>query len=264
MAKEVGLVFSLHFGVKTRKNLFDTKNLQTDSTNMDQSLFEAVHKGDLDAVKAALSNGADANARDEKVHGARPMILAALSGNTAVMHELMSAGADLNCKDDKGGSPLLMCAKVGMKPSIEFLLQNGANVNDIDSEGCTCLHSAAFFGDLKVVELLLANSADAEVIDAKGNTPLLVCARNLNGIPPPPLPENAPAPPGSAEFDEAKWEAFLKEEDQKHGKGEGKGGKGAGGKGGEPPKDMPAPPGHPDHDEEKFKAWIAKMDEVWC
>jgi ankyrin repeat protein len=239
----------------------------------------------VEAVTAVVKEGADANAQDPNLHGARPLILAALTGNVELMRELIAVRADPNAVDDNGCSPLLLCGQTGIKPSIEFLVtETDADVNARDKLGRTCLHSAAFFGDTAVVRLLLSANADPAIADEQGNTPMLVAARNLNGIPPPPLPEGAPAPPGHPEFDEEKWTHFLEEQqagqpqeclaapplpegapappghpefDEKEWAGfMEEEAKNHGG-----PTDMPPPPGHPEFDKDTFGAWLAKNPE---
>merc|ERR1712070_52093 len=220
------------------------------------------HEGDVNKVKQCILNGSDPNIRDANNGGVRPLILASLQGNLPVMEVLLKAGADPNATDDRGGCPLLLAAGGGLKDAMEVLIQNGADVNVRDPKGATCLHTAAFFGDASVVEMLVRNRADPEVVDEAGKTALLLAAQNLKGIPPPPEPAEGqqqppppppdmkdvpehmrpppdmPPPPGHPDFDEAKFVAWIQEQEKKHGKGgkgkgdEGKGGKGDEGKGG--------------------------------
>ena len=54
------------------------------------ALLEAARKGDREAVRAALENGADINTRDEK--RATPLILAANAGHGEVVKLLIAKG----------------------------------------------------------------------------------------------------------------------------------------------------------------------------
>jgi FOG: Ankyrin repeat len=71
---------------------------QTDpKQQLNDQLFEAVRKGDVAAVTAALDKGADVNAKFR--YGATALFKAAERGNAQVVKVLLDRGADLKVKD---------------------------------------------------------------------------------------------------------------------------------------------------------------------
>lgn len=68
-----------------------------------QEIALAIVGDDVAAVKVALADGADANARDP-VMGSTPLIFAALLGRTEIARMLLAAGADVHATDNNGVS----------------------------------------------------------------------------------------------------------------------------------------------------------------
>ena len=64
---------------------------------LNDQLFEAVRKGDLAAVTAALDKGADVNAKFR--YGATALFKAAERGHTEIAKVLLDRGADVKVKD---------------------------------------------------------------------------------------------------------------------------------------------------------------------
>jgi hypothetical protein len=84
----------------------------------------------------------------------------------------LSAGEDVNEKDENGGTPLQVATYEGHKETVELLIANGADVNAKETFGGTPLHSAAYVGLKEIAKLLLAKGADVNAKDFKGDTPL--------------------------------------------------------------------------------------------
>lgn len=82
---------------------------------------------------------------------------------------LIEAGADVNLRDESGGTPLYEAAlgDWGAPTSIEVLLAAGAEVDPIDCQGHTPLSLAASRGEVACVRLLLAAGADASIARAE-------------------------------------------------------------------------------------------------
>ena len=73
----------------------------------------------------------------------------------------------------RGWTPLHFAARDGYKEIVELLIAKGADVNAKDNDGGTTpLHHAASYGRNEVVELLIAKGADVNAKDNYGGTPL--------------------------------------------------------------------------------------------
>jgi len=104
-------------------------------------IWTAAAKGNLEAIKGNLANGADVNARAPSV-GVTPLMAAAITGQTDAAKLLLDKRAKLNLKSSK--------------------------------DGATALHMAAFFGHIEIVKGLLAKGADVNVRNDRSETPLEV------------------------------------------------------------------------------------------
>jgi ankyrin repeat protein len=88
------------------------------------TLLEAVQSGDVAQVRAALAQGADANARD--VDGATPLLYAAHLANAEIVRALLAAHADPNAANRYGVAPLHEAAQIAEPNLIRALLDAGA------------------------------------------------------------------------------------------------------------------------------------------
>jgi hypothetical protein len=177
--------------------------------SLDEELFEAVKKGDIDKVREILAKGANVNTRDRHKdswtynqtplhvaaheghtyvarllleHGAvvnardkygfTPLYYAAGGGHIDIVSILLEHGADVNARDKSGNTPLHYVAMLGKAVVAKLLLEFGADVNARDEEGWTPLHSAAWRGNADVASLLLEHGADPSIRDKEGKTPL--------------------------------------------------------------------------------------------
>jgi ankyrin repeat protein len=95
-----------------------------------------------------------------------------MKGHKDVAELLLANQAEVNAKDNYGGTPLHAAAVGGYKDVVELLLANKAGVNAKNNDGWTPLHEAAMSGQKDVAELLLANQADVNARNNKGETPL--------------------------------------------------------------------------------------------
>ncbi len=102
---------------------------------------------------------------------------ACFKGNIEAVKQFLADGADVNVKDKGGFTPLQWATIEGHKEIAELLIDNGADVNAKNDSGSTPLHSAASLGYKEIIELLIAKDADvnAEVVSKtryNGRTPL--------------------------------------------------------------------------------------------
>ena len=100
---------------------------------------------------------------------------AAITGNTPAIEQHVSAGTDLNAKEDFGGStPLMVAAIFGQWEVAAILIDNGANLEARNKTGGTALHVACFFCRPAIVKLLLNAGAEADQTNNRGLTSLEV------------------------------------------------------------------------------------------
>ena len=143
-------------------------------------LHYAVFQGHKEISKLLISNGADMNAKDNA--GGTPLHLT-LDNYASVASLLIANGADVNAKKDNGWTPLLIAssslAEDTASKIVELLIDNGADINaKDDDEGETALHFAAQNGHKEVAGLLIVKGADVNAISVHNETPLDCVARD--------------------------------------------------------------------------------------
>jgi ankyrin repeat protein len=70
---------------------------------------------------------------------------------------LISHGANINAKTDRGSTPLHLAAEQGHKDIVKLLIDKGANINVKDVYGRTPLDSA--WGRMDIIEMLKKHGA---------------------------------------------------------------------------------------------------------
>ena len=165
-----------------------------------ETLHKACEKGNIEAVKQFLADGADVNAKDEdgetpldyaegetavllRKHGGKTSYwfkagesihIATVAGHIEAVKQHLAAGADVDVKDDgeSTSTPLHYAAFEGHKEIAELLIAEDADVNAKESTGEIPLHLAAGEGHKEIVELLIAKGADLNAKNDDGETPL--------------------------------------------------------------------------------------------
>jgi ankyrin repeat protein len=121
--------------------------------NINSGLIEAAQAGDTAKVKKLLEQGADVNAKDE--YGGTALMWAAGKGHTEMVNALIDAGADVNAKMKGGWTALMFAAEEGYTGIVEILIGKGADVNVKGTfTGLTALMLAAEEGHTEIVDLL--------------------------------------------------------------------------------------------------------------
>ena len=120
----------------------------------DIQLRLAADKGNIEAVKKNLADGADVNAKKDdgswtSLHSA------AMKGHQHIVYLrivelLITKGADVNAKDEDGHTPLYFAAVRDHKEITELLIAAGADVNAKDDDGGTPLD----FAGAEIADLL--------------------------------------------------------------------------------------------------------------
>ncbi len=136
-------------------------------------LIEAAERGDAEAVRRLLEEGASVDARD--ANGRTALVAAAYGNHLEAAEALIEAGADVNAKDDTEQSAyLISTSEVGDDPRLlELTLRNGADVGSLDSYDGTGLIRAADRGHVRIVERLLQTETDVDHVNNLGWTALL-------------------------------------------------------------------------------------------
>ena len=97
-----------------------------------RSLFEALRKDDLEAVRSAISSGADVNRRTPPPHSHTPLQIAVSADQNAVafVRELLKGGANPNLSPG-GETPLMFAARYSTVEVIKELVQAGADLHTV-------------------------------------------------------------------------------------------------------------------------------------
>ncbi len=142
------------------------------ATQSDSAVADAAQRGDVEAVRTMLQQGADVNAAQGD--GMTAMHWAALNGEADLAQMLIYGGANLKATTRlEAFTPLLMAAKNGHAALVDLLLKSGADPNAATTNGTTPLMFAAASGNLEAVNALLAQRVDVNVKEkAHGETAL--------------------------------------------------------------------------------------------
>ncbi|HEV2985127.1 MAG TPA: ankyrin repeat domain-containing protein [Vicinamibacterales bacterium] len=138
---------------------------------------DAAMRGDLDALRALLKQGADVSGAQGD--GMSALHHAAERGDAEMTEMLVYAGANVSATTRIGQyTPLHLASQAGSAAVVQALLKAGANVAArTTTTGVTPLHLAAATGNADVVKILLDAGADANARDAEwGQTPLIYAA----------------------------------------------------------------------------------------
>lgn len=174
------------------------------------ALHYASQRGNLDAVRSLLNNGANLEAKTNENFTA--LHLAAQQKRRDICELLLDKGANANAQDWERWTPLHnVCQTAFSAEIVKNMLNKGANINAINSDGKSCLHliaektaaqnsdqsiicqiligkgcrvdtrdhrnwtalhCAAYDGQLEVCRILIANKADVMALTKKRNAPL--------------------------------------------------------------------------------------------
>jgi ankyrin repeat protein len=97
---------------------------------------------------------------------------AANFGNVEAVDALITAGADIHLRDSEGVTSLSYSTLPDETNCFWRLLNSGARMNDRANNGRAALHFATARCDVKAVQLLLGAGASVTIRDAVGDTPL--------------------------------------------------------------------------------------------
>src|SRR5947207_2204667 len=141
----------------------DANAPQIDGTT---ALHWAVRVDDLDMADMLIRAGANVSAATRE--GVKPLQLAAMNGNAAMLVKLIKAGADPNTPlTESGDTALMMASRTGKTDAIAALLETGAQINAKETwGGTTALMWAVSERHPAAVKVLIDQGAD---VNARSN-----------------------------------------------------------------------------------------------
>ena len=122
-------------------------------------LVDAVEKGNLEAIKSCLENGADVNGHAIFTR-TTALIEAARNGHADCVKVLLLAkDVDVDATEKDGYTALIISAEKGYANVVTQLISKGADVNAKSNGGVTALWIAIHEGHNDIVHLLKAAGA---------------------------------------------------------------------------------------------------------
>ncbi|CAJ1357934.1 unnamed protein product, partial [Effrenium voratum] len=122
-------------------------------------VYEYSRRGDLASLREALDEGMkpdDYMAYD----GSTAMVMAARSGHSHIVKELLARGADAQVRTEDGSTMLHHAASGNCPEAITALIAAGLDPNEGNEDGVVPLILAAHYGFLPCVKALCDNGAD--------------------------------------------------------------------------------------------------------
>lgn len=136
---------------------------------MDVELANAIERGSLEGVDAALMRGASLDA--DPMEGLLPLHRAVIAQNVAITVRLLTVGACPARVDDSGTNALDLAATLDDVRVVAALVAFDAPLDGRSDEGYTPLMSAAGRSP-EIAALLIAAGADVDAVNDEGRTAL--------------------------------------------------------------------------------------------
>lgn len=135
----------------------------TRATNADgwTALHLAAHYGHARVVETLIANNADVHVRSTNTMANQPIHAAAAGKRSAIVAQLLDAGAEVNGRQVGGFTPLHSSANAGDLATLELLLARGADVNARTDDGRTPLALAELANHGEAATLLRARGGAA-------------------------------------------------------------------------------------------------------
>lgn len=144
-------------------------------------MADAAMRGEAEAVKALLQQGADVNAAQGD--GMTALHWAARRGDLETTRMLLYAGGNLRATTRLGGyTPLLLASQEGHARVIATLITAGADAKSATAAGATALMLAAGAGPADAVKTLLDAGADVDATEPVRQQTALMFAAAANRV----------------------------------------------------------------------------------
>jgi len=145
------------------------------SLNLEAALLQAVEAGHEAVMELLLSHGADLSVRNDR--GQSLLHLAASRGHCDILQRLLEAGDEqlsVTEADSEGLTPLTSAILSDQAEAARLLLtHSGPEILEaVDTSGRSALDIAIYQGSTVIVELLLDSGANMERVDRRGIKPL--------------------------------------------------------------------------------------------
>ena len=132
----------------------------------------------LDKIRSCISAGVDVNAKDND--GWTALIYAACYGHTEIAKLLIADGADINARDNYGCTALIYAAINGYTEIARLLLSAGADVNIKDNDGNTALMKAKYNNHPEIVKLLEQHAKNKAKVNSTKKAKIISAKKALN------------------------------------------------------------------------------------
>lgn len=147
--------------------------------SLSADLLRAIQAGDITAVDAAISAGADPDVLTE--NGIWALDLAVSTRAYQIMNVLIAAGADVN-RVHRGETLLKKAIGAGDLCLVAHLLEHGASPHGITAVWETPLVAAAQRANLEILELLIKAGVDVNAVDRFDESALSRCFHLPNAV----------------------------------------------------------------------------------
>jgi len=136
---------------------------------LNQRLLDAIYDNEPEKVDSCLKAGAGLEVLT--MDGATPLILAASEGYSAIVKQLLDAGAEVDARRNGyySSTALMEAAVPGDTASAKYLLSAGAGLSLRDTFGDPAINWGAYYGQVGYVSVLLDAGARWDVESQHGN-----------------------------------------------------------------------------------------------
>lgn len=143
--------------------------------DLGKRLLEAAKRGETDAVRALMSNGAPFTT---DWLGTSPLHFAAQYGHQDTAEVLLRAGISRDARTKVDRTPLHVASQEGHLAIVQLLLQSNADIDAKDMLKMTPLHWSTEKGHVAIIGILIRNGADITLEDKFNRTPVDIALNN--------------------------------------------------------------------------------------